>query len=716
MTYAQRAVLVVEVMRALEQRGVERAGDEFKFQCFFPDRHEHGDLHWSASFNREKGVWCCRVCGARGGVLDLAKHLGVPWPPREEAGPPPPRLEDFARARSLTVDTLRRFDVHPVVEYGRPALRYPTSVGIDRLKFLDAQKPKYRWATTGGRAHWYGWNAALALLRAGARTLHFVNGEVSVWACAQAGIAALCPCSGEGVRPTSAMVKELATVLRALGRPIMARIVYDTDAAGRAGAHTLYLSLLMGVAKVGKLDLAAALPDVVGGDVDDLHRRVGDAGLAAALAALPMLRNDGPGDDEEGRTDAPPLEARELAPRGDDDDQETDARSIPAFPEAAWRGPFAAYRDAMAGTTEMPDAFHFASLWVMAAGTLRRRLHLYYAYPHYPNVLLVNVGASGDTKKTTGIRQGVQLVPGDAMKVLRGIGSAEALADWMTQPENAPPVAHLLVLEELATLLRRGKWEGSTVLHFLTETFDAPPVYEVPFRKNPIKVVEPTSSLLAGTTSEWFWKAMAEEDFHGGFGNRLFFLAGAPKAPIPMPPKPAARALEQVRAELAALTSGPTGEVQLAADACPVWAEFYHAFKQTKFPSLVSAATRRIPTYALKLGLVYAAFEHTVPWIMKDQLRAAVAVSGFGARCAAWLVEQRQTFRQEHRCETAVLEALERVDLPAWRIHHGIGGRFTAEELNRALRALMGTGTILEVGRTRRGEAVYGRRGRHREA
>jgi hypothetical protein len=372
----------------------------------------------------------------------------------------------------------------------------------------------------------------------------------------------------------------------------------------------------------------------------------------------------------------------------------------------------------MAGTTEMPDAFHFASLWVMAAGTLRRRLYLHYAYPLYPNVLLVNVGATGDTKKTTGIRQGVQLVPCSAMKVLRGIGSAEALADWMTQPAEGDPVAHLLVLEELATLLRRGKWEGSTVLLFLTETFDAPPVYEVPFRKNPIKVVEPTSSLLAGTTSEWFWKAMAEEDFHGGFGNRLFFLAGAPKEPIPMPPKPAPQPLEQVRAELAALTSGPAGEVevQLAAEARPVWDEFYRAFKRTKSPSLVTAATRRIPTYALKLGLVYAAFEHTVPWITRDQLEAAVAVAGFGAACATWLIDQRQTFRQEHRCETAVLEALERVDLPAWRIHHGIGGRFTAQELDRALRALMGTGTILEVKRTPRGEPAFGRRGRHREA
>jgi len=41
---------------------------------------------------------------------------------------------------------------------------------------------------------------------------------------------------------------------------------------------------------VAALDLAPALPGAEHGDVDDLHRRVGD-GLAAALAALPALEN-----------------------------------------------------------------------------------------------------------------------------------------------------------------------------------------------------------------------------------------------------------------------------------------------------------------------------------------------------------------------------------------------------------------------------------------
>ena len=73
------------------------------------------------------------------------------------------------------------------------------------------------------------------------------------------------------------------------------------------------------------------------------------------------------------------------------------------------------------------------------------------------------------------------------------------------QSEEAPDdakVAHLLLLEELGGLLARGGWDGSTILQFLTEAFDTPPVFEIPYRKNPVRVFEPTPTLIAGRGSE----------------------------------------------------------------------------------------------------------------------------------------------------------------------------------------------------------------------
>jgi hypothetical protein len=59
----------------------------------------------------------------------------------------------------------------------------------------------------------------------------------------------------------------------------------------------------------------------------------------------------------------------EGAPDIDDD-------ALPDFPEIVWRGAFADYRDAMAGTTEASDVAHFATLWAAAAVTMGRRVSM----------------------------------------------------------------------------------------------------------------------------------------------------------------------------------------------------------------------------------------------------------------------------------------------------------------------------------------------------
>jgi len=65
-----------EVEHAVLERGGERRGSEIRFLC---PVHEHGGGEHtpSADYNAEKHVWKCRACGAGGGVLDLARRLGV---------------------------------------------------------------------------------------------------------------------------------------------------------------------------------------------------------------------------------------------------------------------------------------------------------------------------------------------------------------------------------------------------------------------------------------------------------------------------------------------------------------------------------------------------------------------------------------------------------------------------------------------------------------
>jgi len=277
------------------------------------------------------------------------------------------------------------------------------------------------------------------------------------------------------------------------------------------------------------------------------------------------------------------------------------------------------------------------------------------------------------------------LLPSDGRVIVgTGVGSAEALGDWMAQSDAAPPAAHLVQLDELCTLLVRGGWQGSGLLPFLVECFDCPAVYDIPFRKQPVHVVEPTTILHAGTTPEWFWKNMQERDFPGGFGNRLFFGTGPKKPPIALPPRPDETLLGLVRDALDGMDRY-TGELSLAGEAAALWDEFYARWMASvgAFDELTGAATRRVPAYAMKLAIAYAAVEGTGPTITAEQLAAAVAVAEWGAQCAERLIQQHRAQSTAARCEALVLDVLRDGALPPWKIHRRIGGRFSADELQK---------------------------------
>jgi hypothetical protein len=56
---------------------VGRGGSEHLIQCPWAERHKNGDSHPSCRLNSEKNTFYCDPCGQGGGVLDLAKALGV---------------------------------------------------------------------------------------------------------------------------------------------------------------------------------------------------------------------------------------------------------------------------------------------------------------------------------------------------------------------------------------------------------------------------------------------------------------------------------------------------------------------------------------------------------------------------------------------------------------------------------------------------------------
>ena len=222
----------------------------------------------------------------RGSIADLALRLGLD--PRVSnnghvTSPQPENtLARFCERRTISHDTLQRFGVREGIHAGRPALLWPTPLGVDRVKYLDGQYPKYCWQRSGGKRHLYGFKTIQA-----SQPAYLVNGEPAVWACYQAGVPAFCLGGGEGAKLTTEMLSQL----REAG-PSIVRIAYDRDQAGRDGARAVVAQLR----EVGIEAVALELPATLGehGDVDDLHRLEGGS-LGDALAGLSQLRD--PADD-----------------------------------------------------------------------------------------------------------------------------------------------------------------------------------------------------------------------------------------------------------------------------------------------------------------------------------------------------------------------------------------------------------------------------------
>jgi len=76
-------IFIGELTRACERRDGTPKRGEVEFRC---PADGHDDRHPSARWNPAKGVWCCPVCKAGGGALDLADRLGVAKPARHGRG------------------------------------------------------------------------------------------------------------------------------------------------------------------------------------------------------------------------------------------------------------------------------------------------------------------------------------------------------------------------------------------------------------------------------------------------------------------------------------------------------------------------------------------------------------------------------------------------------------------------------------------------------
>lgn len=323
-------------------------------------------------------------------------------------------------------------------------------------------------------------------------------------------------------------------------------------------------------------------------------------------------------------------------------EEEAEFYSLPQLPEDVWQGLFPSYRTAVAHTTEAADVFHFGCFAQVIGCTLGRRLHVYHARRLYPNFNVALVGRSGVTRKDTAWSKGRPLLEhlhadvdpeNPVFQIIPGIGSAEGLLDALAGERKVV----LLNEAELLSLFAKARQEAlSNLIPKLSSLYDCPDWETLQTRNKKVRCHEPFLSILSGTTLAWLQAAFTEQLIYGGFANRIAYLCGEPKEPMPFPKKvdPTEETnittkLNDIRMWADELRQENNGELDVSEECKDRFAAYYWPYhKRCAIESLTATLIPRIQDFIWKFALLYAAMDFSSQ-IRLEHLEPAIAVGNY---------------------------------------------------------------------------------------
>ena len=169
-------------------------------------------------------------------------------------------------------------------------------------------------------------------------------------------------------------------------------------------------------------------------------------------------------------------------------------------------------------------AYAYATFLTLSGFTLGRRIYVERRVKLYPNFYTCLVGPSAESRKSTIMNFGVNTMDVDTVNTLTTVLGLIGILDRSG--------GNILVqLDELSTFLTQTKKDYAKELaQVLTTLYDNPRVIQNNSHKTPLSVKNPTLSILSGSTIEWLQTSLTVGDILGGFGNRMTFVLGDPRA------------------------------------------------------------------------------------------------------------------------------------------------------------------------------------------
>lgn len=373
-----------------------------------------------------------------------------------------------------------------------------------------------------------------------------------------------------------------------------------------------------------------------------------------------------------------------------------------SFPESAWTGVLADYRDAVSVRSEVPGAFHWGAIVTALGLAFGRKIAISYGVALYLNFYCLLIGPTG-SKKSTPIAQALDLFKNvsGASGILKtyGVASAEGILALLAKE---PGTRLLIVEDELRSILKKAQQSGNgQLITQLCRLYDCREQVDLPTRTNPLVAERPTTALICAATSESLEDCISENETYGGFLNRFVPLAGVTGEPEPWPQQPDQRlraALVRDLDDLIDHYNGPHWFQVVDPEARQMWEQFYgdfHRRQHTAAAETFAALTHRLHVHVMKFAMLFAVIRKAKT-INADDLTRALELGHYIDSVFQHVVTplgQNPAARLESKIEALLTQnAMKRRELA-----QKLSGRVKSYDLRRTLDNLIDLEKIVEM-------------------
>ncbi|OGU70154.1 MAG: hypothetical protein A3H45_10540 [Ignavibacteria bacterium RIFCSPLOWO2_02_FULL_55_14] len=285
------------------------------------------------------------------------------------------------------------------------------------------------------------------------------------------------------------------------------------------------------------------------------------------------------------------------------------------FPETAWTGLFATWREIVVPSTEAAPE-NLWSMFLVAVGLMLGR-NVWAILPReiYPNFFVLLTGRTGDPRKSTALellKQTLKRIGEDQdVEVLTGLVSTEGLFEALAKTERKRA---LVFSDEFRSLLciAKGRKATQDLLPKLNSLYSCPDFDSINRKERSTRIVEPFVSLVTATAREYVEDLLGNLDVVGGMLNRFIIVEGKTQPPKPFAKFPSPEHWGKLTGPLCKVRdywkANPSC-LEFDSRAHDLWGEWYIAWKKERdeLDPKRRDLTARTSEHVLKISLVYSA-------------------------------------------------------------------------------------------------------------